>query len=457
MGSPDDDGQEQARASDGDQAVESLVALPRMGSLQHERTALWMLARYLPVLIGVVLSISFGSSVLYDTEDLAHGSWSAGGELLGVFSDFARLLLVPLFLFSALLRRGPRCLVRLVDVDAERIVLEDEGGKTRVIPRSAVHSLFSYANADGTTSVTLELSQGLFLLGLPGDRITLGLEHHEAKRIAAAFATEEVEVRLGTKSPRFGGLLAGTSLVLGALVGIAIFRGMWAHVQHLPKASYYIPIIPDAERGWLGGLAITAMGAVHALGAWLSSPSDVLLSEEGLTLKSWLGPRVIPFADIETIALDGRGFVIELTSEERIERSWLGADPDKLRGFVEAVRARVATAKEDVSVPSGLERGSDSIPGWRRALAQRAGASGYRVGALDTETLAACVTAPAVPREVRVGAAIALSSGPESEGKARLRELAEAVSQPSLRVLVEQLAEGEAEDEDIAYALRARR
>lgn len=444
-------------SEDGDEELDAPRGpLPRLGSLQHERSALWVLVRYMPVLVGLVLALSFGSSVLYDNEDLAHCSWSTGGELLGAFADFARLLLVPLFLASALLKRGPRCLVRLVDATPAKVVFMDEGGRLREIPREAVRSVFSYPTGDGTTSLVLELSRGLFTLGMQGDKITLALEPEDAKRVSAALATEDVDVSLATKSPRFGGVLIALSLVLGTAIGVSLFRSMWGFVQHLPRASHYLPVIPDADRGWLGGLAITSMGVVHAVLAWLSAPGDMSLGRESLRLKGTFGAREIRYEDIESVSMGFRSFTLELTSEERVERTWLGLDRQKLVGFVDALRARIAEARDEFPVPSGLARGSAPITEWRRELGRRAATEGYRTGALDAETLARCAKARAVPREVRIGAAIALSSG-RDDARTRLRELSADVTQPRLRALYEQLAEGEAEDDEIAALLDAKR
>jgi hypothetical protein len=294
-------------------------------------------------------------------------------------------------------------------------------------------------------------------MGMQGDKLTLELDPADAKRVMKVFATDEVDIRLGTKSPRFGGVLIALSLVIGTAIGVSIFRSMWQFVQHLPRPSSYLPVVPDAERGWLAGLAITSMGVAHGVMAWLSSPGEIVLGPESLTLKSTLGPRTIAYRDIVGIATTWRGFVIELASEERIERTRLGIDPDRLAGFIDALRDRVAKARDEVPVPSGLERGSAQVTEWRRTLARRARAGAYRVGALDSETLLACVTGSAVPRDVRIGAAIALSSANEGHDRERLREAASDVAHPRLRALYEQLAEGEADDEDIEALLEAKR
>jgi hypothetical protein len=431
--------------------------LPKLGSMQHERAALWVLVRYMPVLVGLVLALSFGSSVLYDNEDLAHCSWSTGGELLGAFGDFARLLLVPLFLASAILKRGARCLVRLVETAPHKVVLMDEAGKLHEIPKEAVRSVFTYPTGDGSQSIVIELSRGLFAFGMQGDRLTLSLEPEDAKRVTAVLGTEDVDVALATRSPRHGGVLLAVSLVLGTALGVGIFRALWTFVEHMPRASHYLPVVPDADRGWLSGLAITSMGVVHALLAWLSSPSDVTLGRDALRLKGAFGAREIPYASIESVTTGWHSFVIELENEERIERTWLSMDRQRLVGFVDALRGRVAEARDEVPVPSGLTRGSAPVTAWRESLRRRAATGAYRVGALDPDALVACVTGTAVPREVRIGAAIALSSGKSERDRERLRDAAAEVAHPRLRALYEQLAEGEAEDEEIEALLGSKR
>ena len=357
---------------------------------------------------------------------------------------------------AAKLQEPASQLVRLIEVTDKQLLLEDEAGKLRAIPRDAVRSVFSFKSGN-MVSVAIELSRGLFLMGMQGDKLTLDLDPAEAARVMRAFATDEIDVRLGTKSTRFGGYLIALSLVIGTAIGLTLFRSMWGFVQHLPRPSSYLPVMPGADRGWLAGLAITSMGVVHAALAWLSSPGEMVLGPESLTLKGWLGARTVAYRDIEAISTTWRGFVIELDSEERIERNRFGVDRDRLHGFVDALRERVAKAHEDVPVPSGLGRGSANVTEWRRSLARRARTGDYRVGALDSENLIACVTGSSVPRDVRIGAAIALSSTPEGHDRQRLREVAGDVTHPRLRALYEQLAEGEAEDCDIEALLEAKR
>src|SRR5258708_11148988 len=113
-----------------------------MAVLQHERYVLWVLVRYLPFVAGGVMALLFGASVLHDTEDIAHTSWSAGGEMLGTFADLGRALIVPFFALSALFRRGPRRALRLTSLDADGLAAEDEAGDAVRIPKSAVRSAF---------------------------------------------------------------------------------------------------------------------------------------------------------------------------------------------------------------------------------------------------------------------------------------------------------------------------
>jgi hypothetical protein len=111
---------------------------------------------------------------------------------------------------------------------------------------------------------------------------------------------------------------------------------------------------------------------------------------------------------------------------------------------------------EEAPVPSGLERRDQSLREWERAIAARARIGQYRAGALDPAVLEGCLRSAATPRDVRVGAAIALANSIEPADRARLRLIAGELPQPSMRALVEQLAEGEAEEASIEAALMRR-
>lgn len=425
-----------------------------MAVVQHERFVLWVLVRYLPFVVGAAIALLFGSSVVHDNQDLAHCSWAGGGDFLSVYADLGRPMLPLLFGASALFRRGRRSIVRIEALDEQGLRATDENGKTIVLPRDAIRSVFRYALGDGTDAVVLETSAGVLRFGMPGDRITLTVDPATARRIEAHFKTDEsVPVGLGSRSPRVGGVIAALSLVGGTLMGVLLYKWVSGVAHALPRAAYYLPVSPDANRGWLAGLTVTSMGLVHAALALVVRPPPIALSKESVHIGGLLGVNVA-FDQIADVSVRGRSLTLRLADDTIIKRRFLTVDARKLEGLATEIRARVrATVGATGALPAGLERQNRSVREWERAIATRARAGRYRAGAFDPVELESCLRSPVAPRDVRVGAALALAHSTEPEDRARLRVVADELPPPSLRALVEELAEGEAEEASIAAAL----
>ncbi|MFO0612434.1 MAG: hypothetical protein U0414_07595 [Polyangiaceae bacterium] len=424
-----------------------------MAVVQHERFVLWVLVRYLPFVLGAAIVLLFGGSVVHDNQDLAHCSWAGGGDFLAVFGDLGRALLGPLFIASALFRRGFRRIVRIERLDDEGLHALDEAGKRLEIPKSAVRSVFRYAMGDGTDAVVLETASGVLRFGFTGDRITLTVDPATARKLEAHFATREsVPVALGTRSPRVGGAMAAASLVLGTLVGVLLYKWIAGVAHALPRAAYYLPVSPDANRGWLSGLTITSMGLVHAVLAMITRPPPISLSDEAVHIGGFMRVTV-SFRNIASVVVRGRTLTLHLDDDTSVTRRFLTVDQRKLEGLASEIRRRVAETTSAATVPAGLERRNQPVREWAQALAARARIGRYRDGAFDPAILESCLRSPVTPREVRVGAALALAHSGEPEARARLRVVADDLPPPSLRALVEELAEGEADEESITAAL----
>lgn len=425
-----------------------------MAVVQHERFVLWVLVRYLPYVIGGAIALLFGSSVVHDNQDLAHCSWAGGGDFLAVFADLGRVFLGPLFAASALFRRGIRRIVRIERLDAEGVFGVDETGRAIAIPKSAVRSVFRYALGDGTDAVVIETVAGVMRFGFPGDRITLTVDPATARELEAKLRTEEtVPVVLGTRAPRAGGAIAAASLVLGVLVGVLLYKWIAGVAHALPRAPSYLPVSADASAGWLGGLVITSVGLVHAVLATLVRPPPITLSADAVHVGGLLAVNV-SFKSIAQVSVRGRSLSLHLDDETVVTRRFLTVDPRKLEGLATEIRRRVAEASgAEAQVPSGLERRDQPVRDWERAIATRARAGRYRAGAFDPNELETCLRSAIAPRDVRVGAALALAHSIEPADRSRLRVVAEDLPPPSLRALVAQLADGEVEDEAIEAAL----
>lgn len=425
------------------------------GSMHYERTTLWVALRYTLVLIGAVLIACFGASVLYDNEDLAWCSWETGGGLLFEFASYAKLIGAPLLILSALLRRGARRLVRLTRETEEGIELTDEAGRRVAIPKSAVASSFLHTrseNADAATAtLTLTLNEGRATFGMKGDQIVLTLPTKNALAIHAAFAQETTEADLSTRGYEIGGTVLGVSLALGIGLGVTAFRAMIEVVAKLPTPSHYLPVVENADRGWLWGLCLTGIGLVHAAISMLVAAPRVEVSSTEIRILGFLRTRIIPLRDVVAVSPVWQGFRLETEHGSSITVRRPGIDKTRALGLVDEVRRRIDD-EAPLSIPAKLARGKTPIASWRATLAHQS--QTYRTAGLDDERLVQCVMSRRLPQDVRVGAALALAAREERE---RLREAAGDLGHKGLRSLVERLAEGEAEDALVESALVRRR
>ncbi len=426
-----------------------------MAVVQHERFVLWVLVRYLPFVLGGAIALLFGSSVLHDNQDLAQCSWAGGGDFLAVFADLGRVLFAPLFAASALFRRGLRRIIRIERLDAEGLSGVDEAGRAIAIPKTSVRSVFRYAIGDGTDAVVLETQAGVLRFGVPGDRITLTVDPATARDLEARFRSEEtVPVVLGTRSTRVGGVLAAVSLVVGTLVGVLLYKWISGVAHALPRPPSYLPVSADANAGWIGGLTITSIGLVHAVIATVLRPAAITLSADAVHIGGLLGVHV-SFKNIAAVVARGRTLTLQLDDETVVTRRFLTVDARKLEGLATEIRRRVVDAVgAEAPVPSGLERRDQSVREWQSAIATRARAGRYRAGAFDPVALETCLRSAVAPRDVRVGAALALAHSTEDRG--RLRVVAEELPPPSLRAFVAELAEGDVDEDSIEAALARR-
>jgi hypothetical protein len=84
------------------------------------------------------------------------------------------------------------------------------------------------------------------------------------------------------------------------------------------------------------------------------------------------------------------------------------------------------------------------------ALASLIRAAGYRTGAVTARDLAAVIEDATLSAEHRVGATLALQAADPEEARAHARLAAAACADKDLRVALEQAAEGELDEEQLA-------
>ena len=247
---------------------------------------------------------------------------------------------------------------------------------------------------------------------------------------------------------------------------------------------------------------VTVFGFLGVFGAAYFWPAKVTLLEDGLTYTRYGFTRFIPYSQIRRteplqklslgagkkkiekesvwtvysalrLHLEG-GDVLEigtaceeLKTDERIttmisfKRAYgnYGAFDRNGWELKHALDARIERAR-DVSEPAtpiaaGLMRGGKSVTEWLATLDAAAPARGdaYRGADGAHETLWRVLEDEASPREARAGAALALRSRLDEEGRHRMRVAIDTCESPKLRVALETALDEEASEPRLLHAL----
>jgi hypothetical protein len=259
----------------------------------------------------------------------------------------------------------------------------------------------------------------------------------DASRVAATFWTLARPIG----EPRTFGRV-------GALVGIALALGVLAG-RDSPAAS---------------ALAVVAL-LLALLG--LVVPTRVSIGADGVHLR-WLGTSrfvawstvfaVEPFDGGVVLALEGGRWLTLRTPTEHDRH-----DPES-PAMIERLRAawRANLQARAEPLPTGVVRRTGGrgthTRDWVRAMRALAKEQPrYRTSAVPPEGLWRIVESPHADSEARTGAAIALASSLDAEGRKRLREAAEACAEPRLRIALTtaSMPTGTASEEELAAALDA--
>jgi hypothetical protein len=206
--------------------------------------------------------------------------------------------------------------------------------------------------------------------------------------------------------------------------------------------------------------AVGLVGLVATLLVYLNMPGWVDVGSDGLLVDLRDGKRFVPFLELLAAAVYrettmGKHFVgveLALRSSERVKIP-LGEDQFGASDRAEALCASIRSALEaherrrTDEDASGLARGGRTASEWATRLRSLgAGANaGPREAPIDGEKLFRITESPDAPAEIRAGAAVALSSSLDAEGRTRLRIAADATASPELTEVLNSAAEGDEE------------
>lgn len=204
----------------------------------------------------------------------------------------------------------------------------------------------------------------------------------------------------------------------------------------------------------------------------------VSVGADGVRVGRLLGrARFVPFSALQTAETDGRNVTLRLRDGTLIQmhhpagKGWkpllIRDRADEGRMLVERINAQIDNHARPGGDVRALARAGRDTRAWLRevTLASDEHAS-FRAPAVPPDELWRIAEDPAAASTARAGAALALRSRLDEDGRARLRVLADACAAPRLRVALQRAAStdelAELEDafdtlEDDAQGARARR
>jgi hypothetical protein len=189
------------------------------------------------------------------------------------------------------------------------------------------------------------------------------------------------------------------------------------------------------------------------IGAWgLDARVSVSVGADGIRVRRLLsGARFIPFGALASAETDGREVTLRLRDGKVVRmhhpagKGWKPAffhdradEGRQLVARIKTLAEQHARAGADLSM---LARGTRTTSEWLRDVAHASDEhASFRTPAVPPDVLWRIVEDPTMVSTARAGAAIALRTGLDDEGRARLRVLADACASPRLRIALEHTA-----------------
>ncbi len=352
---------------------------------------------------------------------------------LGVTSPaFLMLLFMPLastMLALLAFYRWPRRRRAHVVVDERGLTLD----RRLVCARHRFRNAFAVALPDGP-AVHLEgrLRPALSIL-VDDDRE--GESILRALRLDTAHATATFPAIYGGKRAWMWRVIAWMCAGLALSIGIIFLRDM------SPALHAIVPGWIGQPMMWLPYAVLVARGMVR-----------VTVGSDGVLVRPYLGKgRYIPYADIESAALENQNVVLRLRSGTTV---LLGVGSQKLAGGEykgDALLHRIRSGMQAPRTEEGerqpatlVARGERSAHAWvlgLKEIAETARAT-YRRPVVPPDQFWRMVEDVSCPPDVRAGAAVALSAALDDAGRERLHMVSETCASPRLRVALEAVRSG---------------
>jgi hypothetical protein len=381
--------------------------------------------------------MAFTAAVLPLLAFLTVGEGARPGSFLSTLIERGALLALPLAGLSALAGRDLFGAPGAVRREGDEIVVE-QGGRARRLPLSAVKGGIMVPKGNRVV-VELPLADDNQINVLVADAATAQTLLRE---LQVDVASQRCRVEVADRT-------AAKVVSLGAPLGLAYFSFTFL-------STAFFPLLFRIPSNMVLVLAVGLYALIAALIQTLIAPPEITIGTDGLAFRRGLRETFVPFSDLEEVrAVDlgvrlclrgGRSILvpsIAAVSNARLEAL-------KLR-IAEAMSLRDAAPRQALSQ---LDRAGRTVPAWRAALAALSRRGGdYRAAGLSTEDLEALLVSPDAGAERRLGAAVALSAGNHPGASERIRLAAAQCASERLRVALEKVSEGSADDEALAEAL----
>ncbi len=289
-----------------------------------------------------------------------------------------------------------------------RVVVDARGvwhGRALLLPRAAVD--FAYVAPRKRSAIVRFLSGSDVTAELEVCDAEEGLRVLEAMRLGAGTRVARVGPTLPTKLAFALGILVVALGVVGLFIGLA------------------------NQLAWLVLVAI--IGLFFAPG--LLSDHDVRIGADGISIKTGLSSRYVPFSEVLGLEDSQGGVIVHLRGGERMvlrtpARLW-GAPKEEVRAaLMEALTTELARYRV-CSPPSSASRIEAAGPGSPRQVALAEGT--FRVAALPVEDLVEIASCPSATERARELAGRALSAVEEEWAQEELARAADACASPALK------------------------
>ena len=408
------------------------VERPRRSTHRHELHALSSLARYLPVFVGILLAIPFSLSVTRDGADIARRAWEVGADLLGMYGGAFAVALPFVLLVTSYLRRGRRKEIEGASLKDGHLVIAVGQGRERRVHLSRVRHGFAQPGPGELTTLSLELRHGL----TEGDRIVLELEKEQAEPIARAIIGDAPRFHLSRASRGLGLAMLAVAAIVGSRVAAHV-------VTDVLRAARAFSPTPAQIEAWLLGWVVAATGAAHGVLSVLLSSTEVVAGVDGLRIESTFRQLFIGYDRI--LRVEARPWCLVVRLRGGVTRIVLapGADRRTLEALADLANERRGVSTTPAAIVPEWQPGT--VKRWREAIVRRVEGGGYREASVSLRELGEALEKPGVSKEVRVAAALALTSTGGAPERVRVRAAAATLADDQTRVALERIANDEAD------------